>query len=65
MSVTLPELKAILEQVEAELAAMLLSGADGTLTVHVGRGDMAVEVMTKHRREPVRIERNKRLNVIR
>lgn len=60
-----PELQAILIQVEAELSVMLLAGEVGTLTVHVGRGDLCVEVISKRKRDPVVIAQERRLAVIR
>jgi hypothetical protein len=59
-----PEVAEILAQVEAELMAMLQAGETGMITVHCGRGDMAVEVTAKRKRDPVRIEATKRLTVV-
>ena len=60
-----PELKAILEQVEAELTAILLAGEVGTVTIHCGRGDLYVETVSKRRHDPVLIQQERRLAVIR
>lgn len=59
-----PELKAVLEQVEAELSAMLLAGETGTLTVHVGTDQMVVKANPERRHEPVRLSRA-RMSIIR
>lgn len=48
-----PELKAILDTVEAELTAMLLAKEVGTVVIHCGRGDLSVEVTSKRKYEPV------------
>lgn len=61
----LSELKAVLEQVEAELSAMLLAGEVGTVTVHCGRGDLSVEAICKRKHEPVLIQQERRLAAIR
>lgn len=53
MAALLPELKAILEQVETELTAMLLAKEVGSVTIHCGRNDLAVEVTSKRKYEPV------------
>lgn len=60
MPPTQPELKAILEQVEAELTAMMLVGDVGSVTVHCGKYDLAVEVVSKRKHEPVLIVRKVR-----
>ena len=52
-----PELDAILEQVSSEIVAMMASGENGTVTIHVGRADLHVEVERKRRHQPVRFER--------
>lgn len=59
------ELQAVLEQVEAELSAMILAGSVGTLTIHCGRTDLIVEVMTKRKHDPVLIQQERRLAIIR
>lgn len=65
MSASPPELKAILEQVEAELSAMLLAGEIGSVTVHCGRGDLYVEAVSKRKHDAVLIQQERRLAVIR
>ncbi len=55
MAATPPELKAILEQVEAELMTVMLSGETATITIHCGRGDLAVEVVSRRKHDPVRL----------
>lgn len=50
-----PELKAILDTVEAELTAMLLAKEVGNIIVHCGHSDILVEVNRKH--PPVRLAR--------
>lgn len=64
MTVPVPEITEILRQVETELAAMVMAGETGTVTVHCGRGDLLVEVTAKRKRDPVRIETGKRMAVI-
>ena len=54
-----PELAAIIEQVTREIATMMTAGENGTVTIHVGRADLHVEVERKRRHPPVRIERVK------
>lgn len=61
---TLPELKAILDQVEAELSAMILSGEIGQVTVHKGPDQMFVKANSERKYEPVRLDRP-HMNVIR
>lgn len=56
-----PEVVAILQQVEVELTAIVLAGETGTVTIHCGRGDLAVEVTRRHKRDPVHIQRDRRL----
>lgn len=65
MAATPPELSNILEQVQAELTAMLSAGEIGTVTIHCGRNDLSVEVMAKRRHAPVRLEPGKALTIIR
>lgn len=64
MSVPPPELKAILEQVEAELTAMRLAGEVGSVTVHVGTDQMVVKANAERKYDPVPVDRS-RMNVIR
>lgn len=64
MAAVSPELTAILEQVTAELQSMLLAGEVGQVTIHCGRGDLSVEVTSRRKYEPVRIEQGKRLAVV-
>jgi hypothetical protein len=54
-----PELVAIIEQVRQEIATMMAAGENGTVTIHVGRADLHVEVERKRRHPTVRIERTK------
>jgi hypothetical protein len=54
-----PELVAIIEQVRQEIATMMAAGENGTVTIHVGRADLHVEVERKRRHPTVRIERAK------
>lgn len=61
----MPELKTILEQVETELSAIVSAGEVGTLTIHCGRADLYVEVVTKRKHDPVVIQHERRLAVIR
>lgn len=64
MAAPVPEIAEILRQVESELAAMVLAGETGTVTVHCGRGDLSVEVTAKRKRDPVRIDTGRRMAVI-
>lgn len=59
-----PELKAILDQVEAELTAMILAGETGSVSVHVGADQMIVKANPERKHEPVRLSRP-HMNVIR
>jgi hypothetical protein len=59
MSNAPPELAAIIDQVAAEIAAMMAVGENGTVTIHVGRADLHVEVERKRRHPTVKIERTK------
>lgn len=52
-----PELTAIIEQVAEEVAMMMAATESGTVTIHVGRADLHVEVVRKRRHDSVRIER--------
>jgi len=61
---TSPELRAILDQVETELAAMLLSGETGTVTVHLGGDQLVVKRNAERKYEPVRLSKP-HMNVIR
>lgn len=54
----------ILQQVEAELCAIILSGDTGTVTVHYGSEQLVVKVNRERRLDPVRIEKA-HLNIIR
>lgn len=65
MAATPQEVQQILAEVEAELCAILAAGDVGTVTVHCGVGDLSVEVTTKRKLKPVRLERIKHLAVIR
>lgn len=56
--------EAILQQVEAELSAMIAAGDTGTVTVHYGSEQLVVKVNRERRLEPVRIEKA-HLNIIR
>lgn len=58
------EMKRVLEQVEAELTAMVIAGAVGTVTVHCGAGDLLVEVTTKRKHKPVRLGRDRLLAIV-
>lgn len=53
MTAPTPELKTILELVESELTAMLLAKEVGSVIIHCGRNDLAVEVTSKRKYEPV------------
>lgn len=59
-----PEVQKILDQVQSELAAMILAGETGTVTVHCGVDQMTVKANPERRHEPIRLERA-RMNVIR
>jgi hypothetical protein len=59
-----PELKAILDQVEAELVAMVLAGETGSVSVHIGIDQMIVKANPERKHEPVRLSRA-HMNVIR
>lgn len=61
---TPPEVKRVLEQVEAELMAIIVAGEVGTVTVHCGAGDLSVEVTAKRKNKPVRLERTKLLAIV-
>jgi hypothetical protein len=54
----------ILQQVEAELCAMIVSGDQGQITIHFGSDQLVVKVNRERRLEPVRIEKA-HLNIIR
>lgn len=47
----------ILQQVEAELCAMIAAGVTGSVTVHYGSDQLVVKVNHERRLAPVRIEK--------
>lgn len=61
---TPPEVKQVLEQIEAELVAMVAAGEVGNITVHCGTGDLLVEVTAKRKHKPVRLERARLLALV-
>ncbi len=62
---TPPELTKILQQVQAELSALVEGGKTGTVTVHCGKDDLYVEAVTKRRYDTVSIGQERRLALIR
>jgi hypothetical protein len=56
MSNAPPELAAIIDQVAAEIAAMMAVGENGTVTIYIGPNQLQVETVAKRKQEPVRIE---------
>lgn len=50
-----PELVAILEQVASEIVAMMAADETGTVAIHIGRGDLQVEITRKRRHKSIRV----------
>lgn len=53
------EVTAILQQVEAELTAMVMAGETGRVTIHCSDSQLVVEVEYKRKHEPVRLIRGR------